>query len=100
MNTDKSKFSLIHHYNILVDLFTKKRFKIVSYERMLCSETGFRVVSSLMKYLLIVLAFLQLKISFVNEPPPQQAAGYLVVDSFTLIEASFWEYDPERFNKF
>jgi hypothetical protein len=29
--------------------------------------------------------------------PTQQAAGYLVVDSFTLIEASFWEYDPERF---
>jgi|BarGraNGADG00212_2_1021979.scaffolds.fasta_scaffold02996_1 hypothetical protein len=35
-----------------------------------------------------------------NEPPPPQAAGYLKVGSSSKNEASFGEYNPERFKLF
>jgi hypothetical protein len=38
------------------------------------------------------------EILYILNEPPQQAAGYLMVGSYSPSEASFGEYYPERFN--
>jgi hypothetical protein len=48
----------------------------------------------LLKYFLIVN-----DLSFINKPSSQQAAGNLAFGSFSLIEAGFGKYDPERLKK-